>query len=210
MVAFSSSDILAKEPSRSSLKSPGMRPESSKIISLMAMAPHTSATPIHRSSCAMAPDCTAASWAATEDTWCTSPGSFRPRSVAMKPTVASMHTRPCLTSASRSQRMSKVLEKPIGSKPASPTMVPSRPSGCSMNGRERDMVGPAGTGSGSGTASASSASAATASAAGAGSSVAMRTTPIARFFMSGVVKPCAWLASSAMAKMATGRIMVDT
>ena len=41
--------------------------------------------------------------------------------VVIHPTVASIATRPCFSSASRSQRMSMANEKPIGSKPPGET-----------------------------------------------------------------------------------------
>eukprot|EP00438_Fugacium_kawagutii_P002979 Skav211140 [mRNA] locus=scaffold4091:176975:183538:- [translate_table: standard] len=54
----------------------------------------------------MEPNFTMASWASMVETWKASPGTRKPRSVAIQPTVANIATRPCFSSASRSQRMS--------------------------------------------------------------------------------------------------------
>mmetsp|Transcript_18980 Transcript_18980/g.42949 ORF Transcript_18980/g.42949 Transcript_18980/m.42949 type:complete len:220 (+) Transcript_18980:109-768(+) len=59
-------------------------------------------------------------------------------SLVRKPTVASMATRPCLISASRSHLMSNISAKPRGSKPTSP-MYPSSPLGFVRKGSEADM-----------------------------------------------------------------------
>eukprot|EP00968_Pinguiococcus_pyrenoidosus_P009632 scaffold748_cov251-Pinguiococcus_pyrenoidosus.AAC.22 len=65
-------------------------------------------------------------WASRLDTWCSGPGNRRPRSVTTYPSVASMQTRPCLSSDSRSQVMGTKSEKPSGSNSASPPATPAR------------------------------------------------------------------------------------
>mmetsp|Transcript_22091 Transcript_22091/g.66322 ORF Transcript_22091/g.66322 Transcript_22091/m.66322 type:complete len:206 (+) Transcript_22091:102-719(+) len=105
-------------------KSPGLRPEPSSI-SRIARKPMHSAARMKAPICVMAPRSTAMSCASMDATWCMSPGSLRPQSVATKPVTASMHTRPCLSSDSRSQSTGTQSESPSGSKPLSPTMPSS-------------------------------------------------------------------------------------
>mmetsp|Transcript_24918 Transcript_24918/g.65083 ORF Transcript_24918/g.65083 Transcript_24918/m.65083 type:complete len:210 (+) Transcript_24918:74-703(+) len=71
------------------------------------------------------------------DTWYMSPGKRAPRSVAIQPRVASMQTRPCLSSDSRSHFMSKVSEKPSGSNSCSSPTYPARFWGLGMKGKLR-------------------------------------------------------------------------
>eukprot|EP00308_Calcidiscus_leptoporus_P026446 CAMPEP_0119399726 /NCGR_PEP_ID=MMETSP1334-20130426/141487_1 /TAXON_ID=127549 /ORGANISM="Calcidiscus leptoporus, Strain RCC1130" /LENGTH=126 /DNA_ID=CAMNT_0007423623 /DNA_START=581 /DNA_END=961 /DNA_ORIENTATION=+ len=64
----------------------------------------------------MCPLFTIASCASIDETPSkTLPGNLSPASFAMKPAKASMHTRPCLSSASRSQLRSYLSAKPSGS-----------------------------------------------------------------------------------------------
>mmetsp|Transcript_10586 Transcript_10586/g.32614 ORF Transcript_10586/g.32614 Transcript_10586/m.32614 type:complete len:202 (+) Transcript_10586:130-735(+) len=71
------------------------------------------------------------------------PGSGPNISTQITPVAASMATRPCLISASRSQYKSmprsSISERPSGSKPTSPAMVPSRFLGCSRNGMDSEF-----------------------------------------------------------------------
>ena len=60
-------------------------------------------------------------------------------SEATNPTVASIDTRPCLISASRSHLTSNPSENPIGSNPTSPIMDPSRAAGLTRKGRDVDI-----------------------------------------------------------------------
>ena len=53
---------------------------------------------------------------------------------------ASMHTRPCFSSASRIHFMLYALPSPSGSKPTSPAIEPSRCAGCSRNGSAFDLA----------------------------------------------------------------------
>lgn len=63
-------------------------------------------------------------------------------STASQPTTASMHTRACLSSASRShvKASGPFFEKPSGSKPTSPASEPSRAVGASRKGNAFDLA----------------------------------------------------------------------
>jgi hypothetical protein len=86
----------ALRPRGSNEKSPGARPEPSNI-SLSAMQEMNSMPAMAVSTWNADPELTAALCARIEFTAWTSPGSFT-NSVIMKPSVASMAMRPCLSS----------------------------------------------------------------------------------------------------------------
>mmetsp|Transcript_5872 Transcript_5872/g.14031 ORF Transcript_5872/g.14031 Transcript_5872/m.14031 type:complete len:240 (+) Transcript_5872:393-1112(+) len=65
---------------------------------------------------------------------CTSSGANRP-------TDANMHTRPCFNSALRNHWMLTSFESPKGSKPKSPTRLPSPMVGRETHGRAGEMLG---------------------------------------------------------------------
>mmetsp|Transcript_55052 Transcript_55052/g.172617 ORF Transcript_55052/g.172617 Transcript_55052/m.172617 type:complete len:254 (+) Transcript_55052:344-1105(+) len=90
----------------------------------------------------MSPAATILSCASTVETpWKTSPGNRAPRSVAIQPTVASMQTRPCLSSASRVRYTGRASVTWRGSKPFSPPTQPSSCSGYCRKGTESDIRG---------------------------------------------------------------------
>mmetsp|Transcript_64358 Transcript_64358/g.106617 ORF Transcript_64358/g.106617 Transcript_64358/m.106617 type:complete len:211 (+) Transcript_64358:136-768(+) len=135
-----------------SIKSPGKRLPFT--VDWMPAIPAISKTPQARSSSSMRPSATAMSCALNEVTAASlssagTPGARTPMSGKIQPMVASMHTRPCLTSASRiqpkcalslSKGPSAQLEKPKGSKPTSPASShASRLAGRAAKGSATDF-----------------------------------------------------------------------
>mmetsp|Transcript_52056 Transcript_52056/g.123284 ORF Transcript_52056/g.123284 Transcript_52056/m.123284 type:complete len:208 (+) Transcript_52056:164-787(+) len=121
-------------------KSPGWRSLPWSICT-MATKPKSSRKPSQTRSCCMAPCDTAALWSAVtlaSPNVATVPGNWY-TSCTSRPVAASMHTRPCLSSASRSHLMSYLVVKPRGSKPTSPTIFPSSAAGRGRKGTESEF-----------------------------------------------------------------------
>mmetsp|Transcript_101169 Transcript_101169/g.264326 ORF Transcript_101169/g.264326 Transcript_101169/m.264326 type:complete len:261 (-) Transcript_101169:670-1452(-) len=100
----------------------------------------TTATPANKG--AMTPASSILLCASIVDTfWKMSPAKRKPESVAIQPTVASMQTRPCLSSASRHQYTGRAMVMFMGSKPFSPPTQPSSCSGYFRYGSATDILG---------------------------------------------------------------------
>mmetsp|Transcript_11718 Transcript_11718/g.24684 ORF Transcript_11718/g.24684 Transcript_11718/m.24684 type:complete len:216 (+) Transcript_11718:285-932(+) len=158
-LAFSSGS--AQNFSGSRAKSPGSRSEPA-CAAAMPVPEMSSIMPTMVKRKPMLPESTMASCAAIElRPSYFAPGKWMPESTVMQPTIASIHKRPCLSSASLIQYMvgsgsaadctaasgiicgsdfGSIDERPSGSKPTSPTRVPSQPAGCGRNGMAADLA----------------------------------------------------------------------